>query len=88
MSEEQNQCSICNLISFQLFVIIALSFSTYETNLLMSGYSIYNMVAIIHGIYPGINIAITLLDHKDVCVGDTLLEVSHEVGNKQSFKGV
>lgn len=30
-----------------------------------------------------INIAITLLlDYKDVCVGDTLLEVVHEVGNK------
>lgn len=83
MSEEQNQCSIRNLISFQLLVIIALSFSTYETNLLMSGYTIYNMVAIIHDTYPEINIAIALmLDHKDVCVGDTLLEVSHEVGNK------
>lgn len=54
VSEEQKcQCSFHNLISFQLFLVIAFSFSTYETNLLISWYTIYNIVAIIHDTCPG-----------------------------------
>lgn len=36
-----------------------------------------------------ISIAITLtLDHKNVCVGETLLKKSHDGGNKESFERV